>query len=266
MKIFITGHKGLLGKKLISVLKDKNYDIILGDDVDVTKPSTFEKYIDSSTTVIHCAAKTNVDWCELNKYDAWNVNVDGTANVAMICKKVGAKMVLMSSDYVVKVTNFYAQTKLVAEEIAKKYLDDLLIIRTSTLYGYNGEKNDRATFVTWVISQKENIKTVTDNITHPTLIDDIATNIDKLLRDDRKGIVNVVGKDCISKYTFANLIINVFELKIKNEKIWSGQLKNWVAKRPNEIRLENGLDVVTYTALDGLKLMKKQMEEDLCQM
>ena len=258
MRFFVTGHKGLLGKKIMKMVHDSGGEVLYDNDLDVTK----EIYIPENTdVVIHCAAMTNVDGCERERYEAWKVNVEGTVNVANVCKEINAKMVLISTDYVLKPTNFYALTKLVAEEEAQKILQNLLIVRTSTLYGYNGKEKDRPTFVTWVLSQKENIKTVTDNITHPTLIDDLVENIIKLLKENRTGIVNVVGKDCISKHAFADAIIKVFGLKVENEKIWSGQLKNWIAKRPRRLKLQNSPGVETHTVVEGLEIMKKQMEE-----
>lgn len=263
MKIFITGHKGLLGTKLQSVLSKKGHEIFVDDNLDITAENKLGMFPSSMIdVVIHCAAKTNVDWCETNRYEAWKVNVEGTVNVVQECLDRGIKLVCISTDYVLKPVNFYALTKKVAEDEVVKRMNNVLVIRTSTLYGYNGKKDDRPTFVSWILNQKEDVKTVTDNITHPTLIDDIAENIDRLLKDGRKGIVNVVGKDCVSKHDFANTIIKVFGLKIGNDRIWSGQVKSWIAKRPRKLKLQNSPGVETHTVVEGLEFLKKQMEED----
>ena len=261
MKLFITGHKGFLGKKLSEYLTEKGHKIYYDDNLDVTKKEDCIMK-DKFDAVIHCAAMTDVDGCERDRYNAWRVNVEGTVNVANACKVKGIKLVHISTDYVLKAINHYAVTKLVAEEKIKEILpNNHLIVRTSTLYGYN-DKEDKKTFVTWILGQKDKVKTINDNVTHPTLIDDIAENIELLLNNNTKGVVNIVGKDCISKYDFANEIIKVFDLKLKNERIWSGQVKAWIAKRPFELRLINTNGVVTHNTNEGLEIMKRQMEAD----
>ncbi|MFH1751550.1 MAG: sugar nucleotide-binding protein [archaeon] len=257
MKVFVTGHNGFLGKKIVKVLKEK-HEIITSNDLDIESKENVKKNLTDCEIVIHCAGQANVDWCEQNKLETWKTNVAGTINVVEKCKELNAKLVYVSTDYCVNPTNFYAYTKLVGEEQALK-LPDSLSVRISTLYGFNDE-NDKKTFVNWVLSSKDEIKTVTDNITHPTLIDDIALNIERQMKK-RKGIINVVGKDCISKFEFTNKIIQVFGLSLKNSGIESKELKHWVAIRPEKIQLEISEEIKTHDTIEGLEIMRKQMKE-----
>src|SRR3972149_10715097 len=50
--------------------------------------------------VLHTAAMTDVDGCELRPEEAWDVNVQGTENVARACRSVEARLVFVSTDYV----------------------------------------------------------------------------------------------------------------------------------------------------------------------
>ena len=144
MKILLTGGSGRLGTELLALLPG------------VVAPTSGEMNLNNAEQVlevvrrerpdviVHAAAYTNVGAAERERQVCWNTNVVGTRNIARAANAVGAKLVHISTDYVFSgeqgdyreedtlgpVVNYYALTKLVAEEAARA-ATRYLIIRTS---------------------------------------------------------------------------------------------------------------------------------------
>ena len=116
MKILITGSKGQLGNELQDIIKSgkcdicnmpervKEYEVIALDvgDLDITSFESVKKVLEKEKpdVVINCAAATNVDGCESNVDLAFKINALGPRNLAIICEKIDAKLVQVSTDYV----------------------------------------------------------------------------------------------------------------------------------------------------------------------
>ena len=112
--ILITGSNGLLGQKLVQLLK-KQYNVIatsLGDSLisdktsftylslDITKEKdvsqVFEKY--KPHYLINTAAMTNVDGCEDNKQLCDNINVIAVDYLSKLCKKYKTHIIHISTE------------------------------------------------------------------------------------------------------------------------------------------------------------------------
>ena len=120
MKAFVTGVGGQLGHDVMNELAKRGYDGVGSDilssidteypyvQLDITDAEAVEKAISevNPDIVIHCAAWTAVDAAEdeENRQKVKAINVDGTQNIASVCKKLDCKMIYISSDYV-----FYGQ-------------------------------------------------------------------------------------------------------------------------------------------------------------
>jgi len=173
--VLITGSSGMLGVDLCGELHD-SYEII-GTDVvhrcraglnlpysrkarsffrcDITKKQSVLSVIKKTRPdiVIHAAAWTDVDGCELNPKKAYRINSEGTKNVALACKAAGAILIYISTDFIfdgrkkkpykeadkVNPLSVYADSKLKGEEAVKKILKDYFILRTGWLYGKHGK-------------------------------------------------------------------------------------------------------------------------------
>lgn len=116
MKIFVTGVCGQLGYDVVNELKKRGHEAV-GSDIldetsadceyiklDITDAEAVEKTILSvqPDVIVHCAAWTAVDAAEdeENIPKVYAINVDGTTNLAKVCKKIDAKMIYISTDYV----------------------------------------------------------------------------------------------------------------------------------------------------------------------
>ena len=157
MKFLITGANGQLGQELQKLLHERELDFVAFDStqLDITSReavlATFEAI--KPDIVLHAAAYTKVDLAEDDGRELnWQVNVNGTKNVADAAKKIGAKVVAVSTDYVfdgtqnndyvetdaVNPQNAYGRAKLAGELAVTESGADAYIVRTSWVFGEFG--------------------------------------------------------------------------------------------------------------------------------
>lgn len=142
--VLLTGAGGRLGTELVSLLPGIRATDV--GDLDVTQPEAMLAALDDCLpkVIVHAAAYTDVSGAERDRALCWRVNVEGTRNVALLCRDLGIHLVHISTDYVFEgtagnyreedpigpVRNYYALTKLAAEAVARA-APRHLIIRTS---------------------------------------------------------------------------------------------------------------------------------------
>lgn len=289
-KILITGASGLLGSKIVK-LAEGRYEIIPTHrqrslfpnsvEMDITKREEVLKVIQKSKpdVLIHAAGETNVDKCETDKEWAWKANVEGTKNISEACRKTGVKLIFVSTDYIfsgekglytesdsANPINYYGLTKLKGEEIVEKNCENYAIARASAIYGWHPWKSN---FATWIISflrQGMNMNVVEDHYDSPTLAENLAEVVLKMVEKEATGIYNTAGSERINRYNFALNIAKIFSLNedlIKPIKM--KDLRAWVAKRPRDSSLivdkaQKELGVKLLNTEEGLMRMKEQEE------
>ena len=142
--VLLTGGSGRLGRELRALLP--GVDAPPHADLDVTDPKAVAERIRATRPglIVHAAAYTDVRGAETDRETCWRVNVEGTRNVAAAARIVGAGLLHVSTDYVFygdrggyreedapgPVRNYYALTKLVAEEAARA-VPRAVVVRTS---------------------------------------------------------------------------------------------------------------------------------------
>lgn len=265
MKVLITGGSGLLGSKLAEVLIRSNYHVYtgflkhiptLGEKVrvDITDNDSVDQVFDKirPDVVVHAAALTNVDKCELDQELAYRTNVLGTRNIVRNSKKYSAFLVYVSTDYVFdgkkglysegdepNPINYYGYTKLLGEQEVKENLDEFCIVRPSVIFGAitaTGKTN----FVLWVIdrlSKHEKIKIVTDQWVSPTLNTNLAYMINEIIERKLSGLLHLSGATRINRFDFVKLIAKIFDLN--DTLIYPVNMDDirWVARRPRDSSL-----------------------------
>lgn len=163
MNVAIIGASGFLGSYLFAELS-KIYKVI-GTyftrpcknlvKIDIRKENDVKNFFATYTpdTVIICGGITRPDECEINKKLAYDVNVNGIAN---ICRYYNGKIIYFSTDYVFdgnknsgyseydspNPINYYGWTKLKAEQIVLNHNENNVVIRVAGLYGYNSQNNE----------------------------------------------------------------------------------------------------------------------------
>jgi dTDP-4-dehydrorhamnose reductase len=256
----ITGSSGLLGRGLVDILRN-DYEVVGVDKqpptdensktLDITeKQRTVEVVVGAAPhVVVHTAAETNVDTCETDRDLARRINVDGTANIAEACAKAGARLMLISTDYVfdgasgnytetdlTNPINFYGLTKLQAERIAET-LPTALIIRTSVLYGWHPDKSNFATWILKGLRERQSLRVAEDHVNSPTFNRNLAEAIKSAIGKGSQGVLHVAGRDKVSRFDFARRIAEVFDLDSRLLVPVKMSDLNWIAPRPRDSSL-----------------------------
>lgn len=244
MKVFVTGVAGQLGHDVMNELAKRGYEGIGSDiapeysgvadhsavtsmpyvQLDITDAQAAEERITAAEpdVVVHCAAWTAVDLAEdedkVEKVRA--INADGTENIAKVCKKLGCKMVYISTDYVFdgqgteawlpdckdyKPLNVYGKTKLLGELAVAENLSKYFIVRIAWVFGRNG-KNFIKTMLN-VGKSHDRITVVDDQIGTPTYTFDLARLLVDMIETEKYGYYHATNEGgYISWYDFTKEI------------------------------------------------------------
>ncbi len=294
--LIITGVNGLLGQKILEQAAS-DY-AILGVDIhdepaiqkikfDYLKLDITDRRLLKDTVlnfypnyIINTAAMTNVDGCEDHKEDCWRINVEAVENLIYAARKIGSRMVQLSTDYIFDGKNgpyseddtpapqgYYGKSKLASENLLRSSELDFTIVRTMVLYGV--ANNVRPNFVTWLISalkSDEEVTIVNDQFGSPTLADDLAAAILQIVKLDKWDTFHISGSEIIDRYRFALQIADTFGLNKKLIKqITTSELQQ-KAPRPlksgfNIDKATNELGVNLSNIEQGLKKFKKQYKK-----
>lgn len=237
-KILVTGANGQLAKNLKSLVESKpieNQQFLFFDkkQFDITNKEMVETFFftNSIDIVVNCAAYTNVDSAETEVEKAFKINADGVKNLAEECAEQNAILIHVSTDYVfdgekensaylpedkTSPINVYGKSKLAGEKLALQINPKTFVIRTSWLYSKEGE--NFYTTMLRLMSEKEEISVVSDQIGKPTKARDLAIYIYELIlsSNENYGIHHFSGNEIMSWYDFAKKIAieNGFTTKI----------------------------------------------------
>lgn len=240
MKVFVTGVAGQLGHDVMNELAKRGYEGVGSDlapeytgvqdgsavtampyvALDITDQEAVERVICdvNPDVVVHCAAWTAVDLAEdddkVEKVRA--INAGGTENIALVCKKLDAKMVYLSTDYVFdgqgtepwdpdckdyNPISVYGSTKLEGELAVANNMDKYFIVRIAWVFGVNG-KNFIKTMLS--LSEKyDTIRVVNDQIGTPTYTLDLARLLVDMIETEKYGYYHATNEGgYISWYDF----------------------------------------------------------------
>ena len=276
MKVLVTGVAGQLGHDVMNELAKRGYDGI-GTDIadsysgvqdntaavgmpyvqlDITDAESVEKTIKEikPDVVVHCAAWTAVDAAEdeENRDKVFAVNVEGTKNIARICKEIDAKMVYTSTDYVFdgqgtepwkpdckeySPLNIYGQSKLNGELAVSEILDKYFIVRIAWVFGTNG--NNFIKTMLKVGKKFDTIRVINDQIGTPTYTYDLARLLVDMIETDKYGYYHATNEGgYISWYDFACEIFRQAGYSTNVNPVTTEEYGISKAKRPFNSRLD----------------------------
>lgn len=297
MKILVTGSNGLLGQKLSAGLRRTKHEWIgtgrksepaPGSDghyrqMDITDANMVSAVISDfrPDVIIHGAAMTQVDDCEVKKDECWESNVTATANLLAAAHSVGARFIFVSTDFIFDGTktlldenatpgpvNYYGESKLAAERLVMSYAGPWAILRTVLVYGVCADAS-RSNIVLWVKKNLEagkEIRVVNDQWRTPTLAEDLASGCLLAAEHNAQGIFNVSGSELMTPYDIAVAVAMFFHLNDELIKAVDSQEFRQVAARPmktgfNIDKARHAWGYRPHRFEDGLKMVSAQLGE-----
>ena len=299
MIALITGVGGQLGHDIVNELRKRGVNTV-GSDIlfenEIINKSDWDKYIRLDITdkkavdvliedispdvIIHCAAWTNVDGAEDQNNKPWvkRINTDGTDNLVKAAKRIDAKFLYISTDYVFNgkgtepwkpddknyaPLNYYGQTKLEGELSVSSQLDKFFIVRIAWVFGLNG-KNFIKTMLSLADKGYKELRVVDDQIGTPTYTYDLARLLVDMIQTDKFGYYHATNEGgFISWADFAEEIFRQASKDVKVNRVTTEEYGISIAKRPFNSRLdktkltENGFG----TLPDWKDAIKRYLEE-----
>ena len=297
MKTLITGSNGLLGQKLVKLLTENNEPVIatsLGKNrlhkiltgytyqsLDITNEKQVREVLTHfrPEVVIHTAAKTNVDQCELEQEACDQLNVKAVEYLVSSCSQINAHFVHLSTDFIFdgrrgpldenaipNPISHYGRSKLQAEEFLQKSDINWSIIRTVLVYGvaYDMSRSNIVLRVKNSLEAGKTIQVVNDQWRTPTLAEDLAMGCYLVAQNGRTGIYNISGEELMTPYEMAIKTAEFF--KLDQELIKETDVSKFTqpAKRPprtgfiiEKAKIQLGYQPHSFEA--GLKVLKSQL-------
>ncbi|HEC78368.1 MAG TPA: dTDP-4-dehydrorhamnose reductase [candidate division WOR-3 bacterium] len=254
MKVFISGAHGALGTEMQNVLKREGINF-LATDLNQLDVGNFKKTNETllkyrPDVILHFAAISNVDECEKNKDLAFQTNALSTLGLAVISKKINAKILYVSTNFVfdgraekayseysrTAPINEYGRTKLLGENYIKDLCDRYFIVRTAWLFG----KNSKTFISKFIVSEDKprSIDVICDQFGSFTYTVDLAETIWLLIKSENYGVYHIVNRDMGSWLDFALKAKELMKFKTDIKPIKTEEL-NLPAPRPRFAPLES---------------------------
>ena len=296
IKILITGSNGLLGQNVVKKLQEKNTCIIYGVSKGENRIKNTERftYFNADLTnrkeignlvnrvnpqfIIHTAAMTNVDTCELNKEACDKINVEAVKTLVDLCELNDIHLIHLSTDFIFDgekgyykendhpdPINYYGLSKLRSENIIKDSNIKYTILRTILVFGITDElKNNIVLWVKNSVENKQMINVVTDQLRMPTFVDDLVYACLYAVDNGVEGVFNVSSNTLLSIYDMAIEIANTFQL----DRSYINPIPTSLLKQPAKRPLKTGfdlsksfsqLDLPSHSFLENLQVFKNQL-------
>lgn len=295
MKIAITGTNGLLGQHLVQLLLNEGYSVVAtgkGPDrsffassskayryyeLDIVDQLRINEiwHSEKPEVLVHAAAITQVDECELNQEQCEWVNVQGTAWAIMAAEKYCRHIIFVSTDFVfdgvggsysedaeLNPISFYGKTKQEGERLVSHAKIPWAIVRTCLVYG-NVLSGSRNNIISWVKENLENnkpIRVVSDQFRTPTYVADLAKGILLIIQQKATGIYHISGNEILTPYEIAQQTAHFLGLNNGLIEEVNASVFTQPAKRPpktgfniSKARKELGYKPISFK--EGLKRM-----------
>lgn len=296
-RILITGSNGLLGQKIVELLSSQPYIETIATasgknrlpfshgyqyhEMDITDPVQIDSVVTQTNpdVIIHTAAMTNVDQCEMEKEACWKLNVTAVEYLISACRKHNVFLEHLSTDFVFDGTSgpykeqdapnpvsFYGWSKYAAEKLVVSSDIRWAIARTVLVYGIAHDMS-RSNIILWVkksLEEGKAIKVVTDQFRTPTLAEDLATGCFLIADQEAEGIFNISGKDFLTPYEMAIMAADFFNLDKSLITPTDASSFTQPARRPPRTGFDltksrNILGYEPHTFREGIALLAEQL-------
>jgi dTDP-4-dehydrorhamnose reductase len=290
-RLLIIGASGLVGSRLEKLAADR-YEVtgtylthpLPGSHhfrLDTRDRPAVMKLVDTVKPdfIVDTHSLNNVDYCEVHREEAWDVNVGGPRNVAEAAKQFGSKYVFLSTDYVFdgrklkysekdkpRPQSYFAMTRVVVEQMLDAFDMNYVAARTAVIYGLGGLA--KVSFAVWLINKLragESVNIVNDQKNNPTFADNLVEQLMALYEKDATGIFHITGRECVSRYDFSREIAKRFDLDAGLIRpITTPELHQVAPRAPtvnmSTAKVERLTGIPTLTVREGLDRLHDQME------
>ncbi|HBF87891.1 MAG TPA: NAD(P)-dependent oxidoreductase [Bacteroidales bacterium] len=295
--VLVLGSNSLIGQKLIKLLalNDDFYVIATSktrnkiseecncifEFVDVTRSielvMLFEKY--NPDIVVNLVAKASPDWCEENKVECWDTNVNAVENIVQLANQFESHLIHYSTDFIFdgimgnyfeedipNPQNYYGLSKMESENILIRNSKKWTIIRTALVYGYEPEIS-RTNIVLSVkknLEEGKKIHFAQDQFRTPTFADDIAQACVQIIKNQKLGIYHISGNEYMSVYEMTKIVAEYFALDSRLIIPINTVDLNEKAKRPfrTGMKTDKAYNEIGFSPIpitEALKIIKNQM-------
>lgn len=297
-RILITGSNGLLGQKLVNLLKRREAIHLFATSrgpnrnpnkngceyhsIDVSDRQTVFDYFYRlrPTEVIHTAAMTNVDACEQNPEICHTQNVEAVRNLIDACKQYDVRLIHLSTDFIFdgesgpyaedaipNPLSVYGRCKWEAEQLIRAAQISYAIVRTVLLYGTVPDAS-RSNIVLWVrksLQEGRPIRVVHDQFRSPTLAEDLADGVAAVVLRDKTGVFHISGGEIMSIWELAQRTALFWKLDTSLIEPIDSVSLNQPAKRPPRtgfiiLKAQTELGYKPHTLEQGLELLDRQLK------
>lgn len=262
MRILVTGGAGFIGKYLVKSLIENGNVVTIFDNFsnsskksishlidigakviegDITKPDEISDAVKDQEIVIHLAAKISVQDSIRNPSETFQVNVDGTKNILVACKKNRVKKIIVASSAAVygeslpdiKLTEEsktnpispYGQSKVKMEQIIKNFVSEYnlncIILRFFNIYGI-GQSDEYAGVITKFIervTQNKPLEIFGDGLQTRDFVSvyDVINSIYNAISNDNNGVYNIASGKTVTIKELAEMIISASGKKLETK-------------------------------------------------
>jgi len=297
MKVLVTGSNGLLGQKLLDYYKQfPEIELIAtakGADrypfpgfytycsLDITNEAEVIAVFNSTKpeVVIHTAAMTNVDACELDQVNCDVLNVQAVEYIVNACNHINAHLVHLSTDFIFdgthgplaeeeipKPLSYYGLSKYKAEQLVQAHSNSWAILRTVLVYGVVKDMS-RSNIVLWAknaLESGKSIQVVADQFRTPTLAEDLAQGCALAASQKASGIFHISGMNFMSVFDLVIQVADFWNLDKSLVNLSSSEGIQQPAKRPpiTGFQIEKAKSILGYqphSFKEGLQIVSNQL-------
>lgn len=298
--VLVTGSNGLLGQKITeNILLNKQLNLVATSkgsnrypvkegytyaDMDILDTGQVRNVVAQykPDAIIHTAAMTNVDTCQVEKELARALNVDALKTLVAVCETMNIQLVHLSTDFVFdgeegpydesarpNPLSYYGQTKVEAEVLIQNSHCRWSIIRTILVYGIVKDMS-RSNIVLWAKNALEKatpLNVVNDQWRMPTLAEDLAWACLKAVEKEVTGIYHISGKDMMSVSELVSRVADYFGLDKSLMTEVSSATLNQSAARPKRTgfildKAMRDLDYTPHSFKEGIAILEQQMSDN----
>jgi dTDP-4-dehydrorhamnose reductase len=229
-RVLITGGGGQLGSDLEEHVRPRAAEVCARTRgaLDITDDAAVDAVFSEfqPTLVINCAAFHNVEVCEREESQAFDVNARAVGRLARLCAASGARFVHLSTNYVFdgeaagayteestpNPRSIYAISKLAGEYAALAYAPDSLVVRTAGLYGLHGSVSKGGNFVTRMLARARDqgsLTVVADQLLTPTFTPDLSWGILNAVDAGITGVLHLTNAGETSWHGFTEAFVQL---------------------------------------------------------